>query len=130
MTNWTPSKETILDDMIGARLQEVSVGKSAITLDFVHSDVQKSCVFRLKTASFVSSASRECDEYEAEIERTLPVLYQQMENTVEAIEFDGARAVLRFSGGSLFLVEDVEKFWDNTFSIEVRNFDQPADFLF
>lgn len=130
MTNWVPSIDTILHDMVGARLQEVAIGKSTIGLDFVPADLQRSCVFRLKTASFFSSDSRVSDEYESEIERAFPKLYQQIENTLEAIEFDGTRGVLRFSGGSTFVVEDFENLWDNTFSIEVRNSRQRAEFLF
>ncbi len=130
MTKWVPSKDTILDDMAGSQLQEIAVSKSAISLYFFPNDSKKPCIFRVKTASFVSSMSRLSEEYETEIERTLPKLYRQIENTLEVIEFDGARGVLRFSSGDIFVIEDFEKLWDNTFSIEVSNFDQPADFLF
>jgi hypothetical protein len=130
VSNWTPSNATILADMAGSTLQEITVGKSAINLDFISNDPKKGCVFRMKTASFVSSVSRASDDYEVEIERTLPKLYQQIENTLDVIEFVGARGLLRFSGGDTFVVEDFDKLWDNTFTIEVRNFDRPIDFLF
>jgi hypothetical protein len=130
MINWTPSRDTILHDMVGSRLQEFTVGKSAIALDFVPRDPLKSCVFRLKTAAFFSSNSRKSEEYEFEIRRSLPILYQQIHNTLEIIQFDGTFGFLRFSGDISFVVEDFEKIWDTTFSVEIRNFSQPADFLF
>ena len=120
----------IFAQMNGARLQEISLGISAIALEFAKQNQSETLLYRLKTASVVFEDVPKSEVYEEVIQGTLPRLYASLEATLTSIEFDGSRSILVFSNGATFMIEDVEGLWDHTFAIESLSTADHQDFLF
>ncbi|MEM7493559.1 MAG: hypothetical protein AAF296_09275 [Pseudomonadota bacterium] len=120
----------IFTQMSGARLQAISLGISAIALEFAKQNQSETLLYRLKTASFVFEDAPKNQVYEEVIRGTLPGLYASLEATLTSIEFDGSRSILVFSNGATFTIKDVEGLWDHTFAIERISIAERQDFLF
>jgi hypothetical protein len=122
MSGAESKKRWVLDQLIGAQFDSMSLGRDTITLRFLKQTDANVMEFQVSTYGRIGRSGDLHETDESATIAALPALYTQIgRSLVSGTDLGGGRYKLLFENGDDFLVSDPNRYGDYAMQVAVRD---------